>query len=179
MKLLIVNFSFTQKRKHDETEASVEIKVTWSKTIKFNKNKCFIPGCKVETAKNEPLHDVMSKELDAGFCEYASFMDDKELLTKLAGGDFIALEAKYHNTCGTMYYNRAISKIREENPTFRSIIKFRYSALSDLVNDLKEFRYDTEAPTFLLSDLFRKQYKKLAENLPTELGNPQRIISLD
>ena len=54
----------------------------------------------------------MLKEFDACFREYASFMDDKELLTNLAGGDLI--EAKYRNACGTMYYNFVKSKIREE-----------------------------------------------------------------
>ena len=54
-------------------------------------------------------------------------MNDKELLTKLDGGDLIWLEAKYQNTCGTMYYNRVKSKIREEHSTFLSTKKFRFS----------------------------------------------------
>ena len=167
----------TQKRKPDEIEAPIVVKRTRSKTIKFDKNTCFIPGCKAETTEKEPLHDVMSKELDARFREYASFMDDKELLTKLAGGDLIALEAKYHSTCGTMYYNRVKAKIREERSTFRSIQKLRYNALLDLVNDLEEFRYDMEAPVFLLSDLVRKYNKKLVEILPPELGSPPKTHS--
>ena len=92
----------------------------------------------------------MSKELDARFREYSLFMDDKEFLTKLAGGDLIALEAKYHNKRGTMYYNHVKSKIQEEQSIFQSIKKFRYSALLDLVNDLAGFRYDIEAPKFPL-----------------------------
>ena len=141
---------FTQKRKHDKTEAPIELKRTGSKTIKFDKNKCFIPGCKVATTENEPFHDIMSKELDARFREYSLFMDDKEFLTKLAGGDLIVLEAKYHNKPRTIYYNHVKSKIQEEQSTFQSIKKLRYSALLDLVNDLAGFRYDIEAPKFPL-----------------------------
>lgn len=95
-----------------------------------------IPSCKVEKTQNMPLYDVRSKKLYAGFCEYASFMDNKEILTKLAGGDLIASEAKYHNTYGTMYSNSIKSKIQGEQSTFQSIKKFRYSALLDLVNEL-------------------------------------------
>ena len=72
------------------------------------------------------------------------------------GGDLIALEAKYHNKCWSMCYNRVKSKIQEKRSTFQSNKKFRCSALLDLVNDLAEFRYDIEAPTFLLSDSVRK-----------------------
>ena len=55
-----------------------------------------------------------------------------------------------------MCYNRVKSKIQEKRSTFQSNKKFRCSALLDLVNDLAEFRYDIEAPTFLLSDSVRK-----------------------
>ena len=73
--------------------------------------------------ENEPLQDVKSKEFDARFREFDSFIDDKDLLPKLAGGDLIALVAKYHNT-----WNYVIicvkPKIREEQCPFRSIKKF-------------------------------------------------------
>ena len=105
---------FTQKPKHDETEAPIEIKRTQSKIIKFDKNKCFIPGCKVETTKNESLLIVMSKELNSCFREYASFTDDKELLTKLANGDLIAFLRQNITTrvelCITIVSNRRFEK---------------------------------------------------------------------
>lgn len=65
--------------------------------------ECFSSGCKGETTENEPLHDVRSNELDAPFREYALIMENKDLLTKLAGGDLTALETKYYNACRTMY----------------------------------------------------------------------------
>lgn len=87
----------------------------------------------------------------------------------------IASEAKYHNTYGTMYSNSIKSKIQGEQSTFQSIKKFRYSALLDLVNELGEFCYDIEAPTFLLPYLVRIHNKKLVDILPPELGSPQLI----
>ena len=77
-----------------------------------------------------------------------------------------------------MYYSRVKSKILEEQSTFRSIKKFRYSALLDLVNDLEHFRYDIEAPIFLLSDLVRIYNKKLVDILALELGSPSFIRGL-
>ena len=137
-------------------------KKTRSKISKFDKDSCFIPDCAVETTEKEPLHDVMSKELDARFRDYATIMDDKELLTKLAGGDLIALEAKYHSTCGVMYFNRVKTKIRGQNSTFRSMRNFKEMALQDLINDLEEYRYDTDDQIFLLSDLVKK-YEKICQ----------------
>ena len=123
----------------------------------------------METTEKEPLHDVMSKELDARFRDYATIMDDKELLTKLAGGDLIALEAKYHSTCGVMYFNRVKTKIRGPNSTFRSVQNFKEMALHDLINDLEEY-HDTDAQVFLLSDLVKKYEKKLSAIFPPTLG---------
>ena len=88
-KLTVTKFErYTKKRKSDETPCPIEIKKTRSKVDKFDKEKCFIPGCIVtETTEEDPLHEVIPKELDARFREYATFMNDTDLLTKLAGGD--------------------------------------------------------------------------------------------
>ena len=93
------------KRKSTETAvpAPIEKKTTRSQTVKFDQNTCFVPGCCTETTEDEPLHEVMSKELDERFRWYASYMNDTELLTKLVAGDLIALEAKYHSSCALMY----------------------------------------------------------------------------
>ena len=112
-----------RKRKHQPEEPSKE---TRSKVVKFEKNACFIPGCTTKTTENEPLHEVMSKELDARFREYASIMDDKELLVKLAGGTLITLEAKYHSPCAVTYFNRDKAKVRDEQSAFRKMKNYRY-----------------------------------------------------
>ena len=56
------------KRKTDKTsESPVEAKITRSHAVKFDHRSCFIPGCTTETSEEEPLHDVMSEELDERF----------------------------------------------------------------------------------------------------------------
>ena len=106
------------KRKSTETPAPspLQKKTTRSQTVKFDPNTCFVPGCCVGTTDDEPLHEVMSNELDERFRYYASYMNDMELLTKLVAGDLIALEAKYHTSCALMYRNRVRTKIRQEKP---------------------------------------------------------------
>ena len=59
----------------------------------------------------------MSKELDARFRWYATYMNDPELLTKVVGSDLIALDEKDHNHCILMYPNHVRSKLRKNNPT--------------------------------------------------------------
>ena len=43
-------------------------------------------------------------------------MTDIEILIKLAGGDLIVLEVKYHNNCTLMYRNCVRSELRKNNP---------------------------------------------------------------
>ena len=100
-------------------------------------------------------------------------MCDTELLSKLAGGDLIALEVKYHSNCAVMYRNRIRSKKREQNtPSSRNIRKYEGMAFFHLVSDIEEYRYDKDAPTFILCNLV-KQYDSILNNIPPEgLGPP-------
>ena len=113
----------------------------------------------------------MSK--DERFRQYAIFLCDTELLSKLAGGDLIALEAKYHSNCAVMYRNRVRSKKREQNtPSSRNIRKYEGMSFFHLVSDIEEYRYDKHAPTFILCNLV-KQYDSILNNiLPEGLGPP-------
>ena len=103
--------SSTERKKNQLADSPVQANVTRSCTVAVDSNKCFIPGCSTETSEQDPLHEVMSKELDRRFREYAMILDDTEL-SKLAGGDLIALEARYHSICAVMYRNRVSSKLR-------------------------------------------------------------------
>ena len=88
-----------------------------SHTIKFDPNNCFISGCCIEITEEELLHEVMSKELDARFRWYTTYMSNTERLTKLVGGDLIALDAKYHNHCALTCRICVRYKLRKNNPT--------------------------------------------------------------
>ena len=134
--------SSTKRKKNQLADSPVQAKVTRSCTVAFDSNKCFIPSCSTETSEQDPLHEVMSKELDRRFREYAMTLDDTELLSKLAGGDLIALEARYHSNCAVMYRNRARSKLRGHSAPqsrSRSIRKHEQLAFLRVVSDIEEY----------------------------------------
>ena len=106
------------KRKTDKAlESPEETKKTGSHTVKSDPCTFFVLECSTETSEQEPLHEVMSKELDDRFREYAKLLNDTELLSKLVVGYFIASEAKYHSSCAVMFRNRVRLKNREQKPT--------------------------------------------------------------
>ena len=55
---------------------------------------------------SEQLHEIMTLNVDKSIQSMAIEMSDHELLVKISGGDLIALEAKYHLSCLTIYRNR-------------------------------------------------------------------------
>ena len=167
--------SSTKRKNNQLADSPVQAKVTRSCTVAFDSNKCFIPGCSTETSEQDPLHEVMSKELDRRFREYAMTLDDTELLSKLAGGDLIALEARYHSNCAVMYRNRVRLKLRGHSAPqsqSRSIRKHEQLAFLRVVSDIEEYRYDTSAPPFLLSNLVKQYESALKELMPHELWTP-------
>ena len=67
-----------------------------------------------DDSKSEHLHDFTTFNLDVSVNVMATQMSDTNLLGKLAGGDLVALEAKYHFTCLTKYRNQYRSHIRSD-----------------------------------------------------------------
>ena len=105
-------------------------------------------------------------------------MNDTELLTKLAGGDLIAQEAKYHDACAISFYTRVRSKLRGQcAPVSQNIRHYEQIAFLHLVCDVEEYRYDSDTPIFLLSDLVSKYDKFLSDVLPAEFSPPSRTHS--
>ena len=128
----------SSKRKSTESKSGpAEPKKTRSQIPKFNPNTCFIPECTIETNEDEPLRAVMAKELDSRFRRYAEILNDTELLTKLAGGDLIAQEAKYHDACAISFYTRVRSKLRGQSaPVSQNIRHYEQIAFLHLVCDV-------------------------------------------
>ena len=166
----------SSKRKSEGEVGAVPVlkKITRSQIPKFDPNTCFVPGCSIETSEDEQLHEVMSKELDERFRSYAMTMNDSELLTKLAPGDLIALEAKYHSTCVLAYFNRVRSKLRQSRPSTiaEQVQKFESQALLKLVSEMEVHRYDADAAPFVMSELVDQYDKLVIEILPNNLPQP-------
>ena len=59
------------------------------------------------------LHEVMTLEVDERVRKMATDLQDSALLKHLAGGDMIAIEAKYHKECMTILTNRHSAFLRE------------------------------------------------------------------
>ena len=114
------------------------------------------------------MHKVMSKELDDRF-------RDTELLSKLAVGDLIALESKYHSSCAVMYRNRVRSNTREKKtPPPHNITKYEQLAFLHLVSDIEKSRYDTDFQTSVLSNSV-KEYDPILKHF----GHPRQNILRD
>ena len=60
-----------------------------------------------QPAGSEGLHETATKQLGKKVSECACELRDTALLAKLAAGDMIAIESKYHNRCLCALHNRA------------------------------------------------------------------------
>ena len=60
-----------------------------------------------QPAGSEGLHETATKRLGKKVWECACELQDTALLAKLAAGDMIPIEAKYHNRCPCALFNRA------------------------------------------------------------------------
>ena len=65
---------------------------------------CFLCN---EPAGSDTLHRACTHDIDAKVRKCAMELEDTDLLAKLAPGDMVALEAKYHTKCLAKLYNRA------------------------------------------------------------------------
>jgi len=85
------------KRKSDVSQDETSTRV---KRQFLSKAVCLFCG---ETGD---LHDVMTLEVDEKVRKMATDLQDSALLKHIAGGDMIAIEAKYHKKCMTNLTNR-------------------------------------------------------------------------
>lgn len=60
-----------------------------------------------ELAGSADIHSASTYNIDTNVRKCALELEDTALLAKLAAGDMIAIEAKYHHHCLRSLYNRA------------------------------------------------------------------------
>ena len=166
-----------RKRKQDGNDDNV--RRSKCQSIETNMALCILCGEK----NQEELHDYSTENAEPSLHTMASDMNDHDLLTKLSGGDFVAIEAKYHFPCITKYRNRYCSYLREKNNNtdfryeqakaraFTELILyiecgieegtylFKVKELRDLYeNPLKNFGYDIEVNKGAFKDSIKKQF---------------------
>lgn len=116
-----------------------------------------------EPAGSAALHNASTYSIDVNVRRIALEIEDTALLAKLAAGDMIAIEAKYHHDCLRSLYNRArkaAPKVNDEDYSCLHGIAF-----SELVAFLEDNNSDEDiAPVFKLVDL-TEMYKVRLEQL--------------
>ena len=118
-------------------------------SVELNEDRCFFCD---EPAGSACLHNASTYDIDRKVCRCALELEDTSLLAKLAPGDMIALEAKYHGRCLVALYNRARDSrtmhVNEDHADLHGI------AFAELVAYMEDFRMEgSVAPVFKLADL--------------------------
>ena len=104
-------------------------------------------------------------------------LSDTKLLPKLATGDMVALEAKYHLACLNKLYNRRRSFDREHccGPTTENCSKtlsesIAFAQLVSYINEIREV--DGITPIFILADLKKMYFDRLCQLTAKEEHKP-------
>ena len=100
------------------------------------------------------------------FRSFAYLLQDSKLIAKLISGDMIATEAKYHNSCLLILFNRAKAAEKTYSTTTEPFeTNYNHSlAFAQLVEFINECRLDsTTKPVFKLADLTKKYQLRLQQ----------------
>ena len=104
----------TKKRRASApTHCAPDPKYTRSKFEPFSTKHFFY--CTTETNAENPLRQVMTKQLDSRLREYAKVLEDDQLIRRLSAADLIAQEAKYHDRCVLNLFNEAKARLRKDH----------------------------------------------------------------
>ena len=121
-----------------------------------------------QPAGSEGLHNASTYEIDKRVRQHALDLQDTLLLAKLATGDMIAIEAKYHKSCLTALYNRAraVASSTSGNNQCNNLDSV---ALAELAAYMEDCHNEMDiAPVFKLSDL-AQLYETHLEQLGVEV----------
>lgn len=108
-----------KKRKHDNVSGNVvrssKRQSLSSSDTKSNYSTIITMSCVFCSQNtNEDLHECCTHNINVRLRTMATEMEDTDLLTKLAGGDVIDIEAKYHSSCMTKCVSFAPTKQDQE-----------------------------------------------------------------
>ena len=105
-----------------------------------------------EPAGSTGLHKASTYNIDTNVRKCALEVGDTALLAKLAAGDMIAIEAKYHHGCLRSLYNRARQAAPKGNDGDDSCL--HGIAFAELVAFLEDMDRDEDSsPVFKLKDI--------------------------
>ncbi|CAB3979700.1 Hypothetical predicted protein [Paramuricea clavata] len=110
------------KRKEDKDEDNDSIKSVAKMRSLTEDKSIFESGCFFCDKPGGNLRRASTLEVDTKVRKYATKLNDTSLLTKLAAGDMVAIDAIYHTKCIVAFYNRVRwnhSKTNEEQENSR------------------------------------------------------------
>ena len=170
------NLEQAKKRKHDREneEENNNLLVTESTSSPVRARRSSFPGssfsshCFLCESSDIPanLHSASTLEVDRRVRECASLVNDNRLIGKLASGDIVAIEAKYHAKCLVGLYNQARKlkfSLKSENASSYKPIDIEELAFSELVAFIDESLEVEEPAVLKLSDLVKFYSSKLSE----------------
>ena len=169
------NLERAKKRKHDqENEEENSDLVTESTSSPVKARRSSLPGSSISShcffceSSDIPanLHSASTLEVDRRVRECAVLVNDNRLIGKLASGDMVAIEAKYHAKCLVGLYNQARKlalSLNSENASSYKPIDKEELAFSELVAFIDESLEVEEPAVLKLSDLVKFYSSKLSE----------------
>ena len=107
-----------------------------------------------QPAGREVLHEATTFDIDSHVRQCATDLQDTRLLAKLAGGDMIAIEAKYHRTCLVNLYNHARDEKTKRDSCNAQEDCLHEIVFAELIAHIEELHNEQGlAPVFKLADL--------------------------
>ena len=118
----------------------------------------------VHAATSEALHEFTTFNANRSVSQMATEMCDTALLTKLAEGDLVAIEAKYHFNCLSRYRNQYRGYLRAKADSSRSLQladkKAKARAFAELISYI-ETALEEDTHIFKLSELHTVYLERL------------------
>ena len=160
--------ALSKKRKSDDCDETSRRSL---KRQACNKDVCIFCG----SGNNDDLHQVTTFTVNDTVKMMATELQDTDLLSKLAGTDMIASEAKYHRNCMRSFKNRYRSLLQEKSPKSNEQEQIAEArAFSELVSYM-ECSAENGVHIFKLSDLHQLYVKRLETFDITKKINKTRL----
>ena len=138
------------KRENEESKTS-SVK---TRTSVGDSTEKVVEQCLFCDQRDGNLHKPSAFEIDNKVRKYAIDLLGTKLLSKLAGGAMVAIDAVYHSKCLVTYYNRARQNCSIENICVQSASRLNAIAFAQVVPYIQGFRACQETVTvFTLMDL--------------------------
>ena len=153
-----------RKRKNESQPASPAKTRRLTASSQELQDVCFFCNKSSYHSSQTKLHNVQTLEMDCKVRKQAALLKDLELLRKLAPGDMVATESKYHKNCLAAFCRRKpVSDSVDSSED--SLIQIHSLALAELVAYIENFcEAEDDAPVFsmpFLSRLYSSSVKKL------------------